>query len=272
MAKRKTDRTSTFVAKRARTSPATKTVVVTPRRSVMTPSLLSQVKALLASKQRDATDVARNNAALAGATTVSCLTSTTDFATAVSGTGLIEADCDEAHLNHVRIKGQLINSALLDVDPSSGADSYIRVMVVQFNKPLLVASAAGTLPPITEVLVTDALTSLPVTDAANGGRFKILSNKLFNMGTNTFAATTAVGSARVSGVNNRFIDYTVKINKQCKFKSPTLSGGTSAGGHYDSDVPAGQVDNGLIVMYVQSTAAGFGTLGMTLNTRLNYTA
>lgn len=254
----------------------TRVVAITtkaPRRagfSKLTPSFNRQLKALIASKKRDAADVTRSDTDLTS-TSIACLTSSTDFATAASGTGLLDGDADEMMINNVRIKGSFLNPAKLDLDPTGNADVVVRALVVWFNKPLLVASAAGTLPPITEVLVTDSVYSLPVTDAANGGRFKILSDKRFNLGSNTFQAATAVGHARVSGQTNHMVDYKVKVNRMCRFKSSSTSG-SNAGGHYDSDVSPGQVDRGLLVMYTMSNSVGEATTPQSLlYTRLNYT-
>lgn len=231
-------------------------------------SLVRQVKALIASKKKEAADVDRDTASLT-ATTASCLTSSTGFTTAASGTGLLDMDGDECLVNHVRIKGFIANTATLDLDPVGNTDAQVRNLVVYFNKPLLVASAAGTLPPITEVLVTDELNSMFVTPAANGGRFTVLSDKTWNFGSNTFQAATAVGHARVNGTLSRIINYKVKVNKMVKYAAPGVSGAPS--GHYDSDVAAGRVDKGLIVFYQMV----FGNTGQTINsnlvTRLNYT-
>lgn len=234
-------------------------------------TLETQVRALIASKKREAADVTRTTASLAAGTTISCLTSSTNFATAASGTGLLDMDGDECQINHVRMKGQFVNGAVLDLDPVGDCDTIVRKMVVWFNKPLLVASAAGTLPPITEVLIADTIDSLPVTDAANGGRFVILSDKKWNIGTNTYQAVTAVGHARVSGRTSQFYDYVVKVNKRCKFAGVSQSG-SNPGGHYDSDVTPGRVDRGLLVCYTQTSgvATGFNASEVSA-TRLNYT-
>lgn len=233
-------------------------------------SLESQVRALIAAKKRDAADVTRSTASLT-ATTISCLTSSTDFATAASGTGLLDMDGDECQINSVRMKGRLDIPAVLDLDPAGDFDAVVRKLVVWFNKPLLVASAAGTLPPITEVLVADTIESLPVTDAANGGRFVILSDRKWNLGNNTYQAVTAVGHARVSGKNNQFYDYTVNVNKRIKFVAPSVPGAAAgSGGHYDSDVNNGRVDRGLLVCYTQ-VSNNAQTVVDTMVTRLNYT-
>lgn len=232
-------------------------------------TLETQVRALIASKKRDAADVARATTGQT-TTTLACLTSSDAYATAASGTGLLDIDGDECQINHVRIKGRLNNNALLVLDPSGLYDIVVRKLLVWFYKPLLVASAAGTLPPITEVLISDSVTSLPVTDAANGGRFKVLSDKKWNMGSNTFQAATAVGHSRVSGRSLQFYDYTVKIDKRCKFAANSLSG-TAAGGHYDSDVAPGRIDRGLLVMYTQVFLSGTQVITDNGFTRLNYT-
>lgn len=235
-------------------------------------SLLRQVKALVASKKREAADVARTTAAQA-ATTIACLTSSTDFATAASGTGLLNMDGDECMINHVRIKGTIANTTIVDADPTGNTESIMRKLLVWFNKPLLVSSAAGTLPPITEVLIADTIQSLFVTQAANGGRFVVLSDKKWNLGSNTVQAATALGSSSVNGKTRHYYDYKVKVGRMCKFVGPSVSGVAvgDTGGHYDN-TPGGQVDKGLLVLYTQ---VALGVAGAVLNdtssTRLNYT-
>jgi len=231
-------------------------------------ALGKQIRALVASKKRDAADVNYTNVLLGGTTVGICLTSSTTSATAASGTGLLDCDADEVLVNTVRLRGQFQNGAILDLDPTANYDSLARIMVVCFNKPLLVASAAGTLPPITEVLVADSMVSLPVTAAANGGRFSILYDKTINLGNNTFQAVTAVGHSRNTGPNVHNFDFFVKIAKQVKFVAPSQSG-TTAGGHYDSDVDAGRVDKNLLVMYILTNSQG--AIGINVNRRLNYT-
>lgn len=231
-------------------------------------SLDRQVKALIQSKKRDAADVTRTTAGQSS-TTLACLTSSTNFATAASGTGLLDFDGDQCMINSVRLKGFFSLPAVLDLDPVGNFDTTVRKLVVWFYKPLLVASAAGTLPSITEVLVTDAIESLPVTAAANGGRFVILSDKKWNLGTNTYQAATAVGHSRCTGKSSQFYDYTVDVAKQCKFAAPSVSG--AGGGHYDSDVAAGRVDRGLLVCYTQVNVTGSLVPTDTCVTRLNYT-
>jgi len=244
------------------------------KQRVKASSLQRQVQALIQGKKRDAADVTRATANQ-NATTIANLTSSTDFATSQSGTGLIDADCDEALINSVHIKGLLDNKGALDLDRSDATELMVRQLVVWFYKPSLPADASGTVPPITEVLVTDTIESLPVTAAANSGRFVILSDKLFNLGTNTFQATTAVGSSATVGRNRQIVDYVVKVDKRMHFKLPSQSGAAGSGGHYDSDNGGqGQVDRGLLVLYTQvnpTLSAAWNSLN-TMYTRVNYTA
>lgn len=229
-------------------------------------SLARQIKALVAGKRKDAADVARNTA-VQSATTISCLTSSTDYATAASGTGLLDMDGDEALINTVTIAQEIKNFASVLLDPTASADvsDSIRTMIVWFHKPLLVASAAGTLPPVTEVLVTDSLHSLVVPDTQNSGRFTVLYDKYQDMGVNTVAVAATGAYPRVSGTNLREQQFTVKINKSCHFRTAGVSGTPS--GHYDSDVSPGQIDKGLLVMYIMVN----GSLAVNSTTRLNYT-
>lgn len=254
---------------RANTYQAFRSKGIKARKAVSKPSFVRQLKALVASKKREAADVARTFTVTAATTKLECLTSTTSDATAASGTGLFDCDADEVLINHVRIKGRWTLDAEVDADLTGWHETYGRKLVVWFNKPLLVASTGGTMPPITEVLIADTIESLPVTAAANGGRFTILSDKKWNLGNNAILSAAAHDSHQ-SGVNLQYFDYTVKVNKVCKFKAAMASGG--AGGHYDSDVAAGQVDRGLLVCYTMAKQPTNGDGPVcTCATRLNYT-
>lgn len=241
---------------------------VKARKAVSKPSFVRQLKALVASKKKEGADVTRNTATQV-TTTIACLTSSTGFGTAASGTGLLDADADEVLINHVTVSSHIYNAATVDLDPSANVDAIMRKIYVWFNKPLLVASAAGTLPPITEVLTSDAVDALYVTQAANGGRFQVLSDKTWNLGTNSFASTAGLAS-RVSGKNNLFLRYKVKVNKMCKYNTPSVSG--TPGGHYDSDIAPGRIDKGLLICYTLVAGGTGADIGDSTVTRINYTA
>jgi len=234
----------------------------------ITPQMNRQLKGLIAAKHRDAADVARNTAFLTG-TKLSCLSSSTDFATAASGTGLLDTDGDEVLVNSVRLAGFITNEASVLVNQANVADTLVRFLIVWFNKPLRVADASGTLPPISEVLMTDSLASLPVTSASNGGRFVIVSDRTFNMGINLHQDVNIGGYARSVGQTMQRFDYTVKIDKRIKFVA-NASSGANAGGTYDSDVLVGRVSSGLLVLYTMTSFDGNGA-AVIMNTRLNYT-
>lgn len=233
------------------------------------PSVDKQIRALIAAKKKDAQDVSRDRSA-ATTTASTCLTSGTGF----SGTamaGLLAADADEVLINTVRLRGYHECPATLDVNTDANRDTFVRQLIVWFYKPLRVADASATLPPITEVLVSDELHSLPVGSASNGGRFVILSDRMWNLGTNTYQAITAAGAAINTGKSKQYFDYTVKVGKTVKFVQPSASPGTP-GGHYDVNTLNGQVDRGLLVMYSQVfPGATIATVTTVQDTRLNYT-
>lgn len=231
-------------------------------------AFVRQLKALVAGKRKDAADVRRDTGAQT-TTTVACLTSTTAFATAASGTGLLDMDGDEALINTVTINQDIANYAQLQLDPSADSDTLLRTIIVWFYKPLLVASAAGTLPPVTEVLVTDAVSSLVVPDTQNSGRFTVLYDKVENYGANTFTVAATGAYPRINGVNERCKTFTVKVNKSSHFRVAGVSGAPS--GHYDSDVTAGQIDKGLLVMYTLVEIDYAKAIQVNCVTRLNYT-
>jgi len=236
-----------------------------PGRSLL---LARQIKALVHGKTKDAADVARNTADHL-ATTSSCLTSSTDFSTAASGTGLLDMDGDEALINHITVSQtfDLQNEVLLD--PTSTGVEVVRTLIVWFYKPLLVASAAGTLPPITEVLVTDNHASLYVPDTQNSGRFQVLYDKTDILGNNTVTVAATGSNPRLNGKIAVRRIFKVPVNKRCHFRSAGVSGTPS--GHYDSDVSNGQIDRGLLVMYTISADQSNGRLLVANSTRLNYT-
>jgi len=233
------------------------------------PTLASKVRALIAGKTKDTEDVTRSGAHTA--TTVSCLTSSTDFATAPSATAIIKCDADEALINHVDVQQLYSLACLEDATPVGLKNALMRTIVVWFHKPLAVPNASGTLPAVTEVLVTDALTSMPWSDTQNAGRFTILYDKTQSVGSNTVGLDGAASNARLQGDTTILNTFRVKVNKrQIYFNSAS---GSNEGGHYDSDEPQGLVRAGLLCMYTlglnQTTS---GTMTVTCTTRLSYTA
>lgn len=239
-----------------------------PRYSAQGLSLSRQVRALVASKRRDSVMVDRNVNHVA--TTARCLTSTTVSGTAALGTGIIMADADEVLINSIHMRGLLEIAAVLDLDVSNATNSYVRKIVVWFDKPNLLPSAAGTLPPITEVLVSDSLRSMYIVKEEQSAKFTILSDRTWNLGCNTFQAVTAVGHARgASKENSVMYDYKIKVGKMQKYAKPAGLDGNFAGGHYDSDEQKGQVVRGLIVEYC--LAMGTQYSADFCHTRVNYT-
>jgi len=232
------------------------------------PSVDKQIRALIAAKKKDAQDVSRDRSAVT-TTASTCLTSGTGF----SGTamaGLLAADADEVLINSVRLRGYHENPTSVDIDTTGNRDTFVRQLIVWFYKPLRVADASATLPPITEVLVSDELHSLPVGSASNGGRFVILSDRMWNLGVNTVQNTVS-STGFNTGKSKQYFDYTIKVGKTVKFVQPSASPGTP-GGHYDVNTLNGQVDRGLLVMYSQVFAgATLATVTTVQDTRLNYT-
>lgn len=243
------------------------------RRAVTKPSFVRQLKALVAGKKKDAADVSRGIIP-AGVNTFSstCLTVTSGWAApgvAASGTGLLDMDGDSCLINSVKFRGSMHNTCQLLAAASASEAARLRVLTVWFNKPLLVPSAAGTLPPVTEVLITDDINSEVVTNSANAGRFTILKDKIYNLGVNTIGAAAASVSPRVNGTTYIPINETLRIGKTCHFAVPSVSG--TPAGHYDSDVGPGRIDKGLLVMYIATDADSGVSSTYQMNTRLNYT-
>lgn len=267
MASAGTKRGASYTAKRF---PRAYAKPVASRRSK--PSLSTRVRALIAGKTKDSITTVRT-AAHNGTTQVSCLTSNTDFAAATLG--LLVGDADTAMLNSVTVRERFTLTCLEDLTPVGLSECIIRTLIIWYYKPLLVASAAGTMPPVTEVLESDSIESLYVSETRNSGRFTVLLDKSVNLGCNTVAVAASGADARVNGQNVHFLEYTLPINKTIHFKeSPEADAGaaSNAGGHYDSDNAAGQVDKGLLVMYTLAlNPTSAGTCTITRSTRVNYT-
>lgn len=257
MAAAGTKRGTTFLAKR----------FPTKRKA----SLSTQVRRLLKGQTKDAASVARS--ATLTTTTISLLTSSTAFATAAATTGLLSTQADAVTINSLTVRGTLELQTLEDVTPVGLASASVRTLIVWFYKPLLVASAAGTLPPITEVLESDAFDSLVVDDTRNSGRFTLLKDTTVNLGMATVAVAATGAYPVANGLRNYCEDFTVKIGKMVHFKGVPDAVVGDVGGHYDSDYSQGQIDKGLLIMYTLSQNAGTaGTIVVTRNTRINYTA
>jgi len=250
---------------------ATRAAIQAQNRAAAKPNLRMerQLMALVAGKRRDALDVSYS-VTTSSVTYLFGLSSAQTNSTAPSGTGLFDMDGDSCQMNTIRLWGLLDNPVQLKADASAAFPAYVRMIVVCFKKPLQDASSAGTLPPILEVLTADTIQAAPVQSTQNTGRFKILSDKTWNLGHALTSAASAAGITTVAGTNRRKFDYTVKINKKCQFKAP-CSTGSNQGGHYDSDQAAGQVVTNLLVGYLLVSCASGTQVTFQLNRRINYT-
>jgi len=257
-------------AKRVRSQALKDTARATKRATRARSAMDRQLKGLLATKIRDTYDTGRTFTNIT-ATYASCLTSVSSITTAPSGSGLIPVPGNDATMiNHVRLKGFVNLPLYSEVVTIIGTrDSFVRFLLVWYHKPLLVADNAGTLPLVTEVLNTDDIHSFPIQEANNGGRFVILSDRLFNVGMNAML-NIAPYTAYNAGKTRHYFDYTVPINRMITYVQPPTA--TEQGGHYDSDVAYGRVSSGLLVLYTQVSRGGSSAaITVELKARLNFT-
>jgi len=240
-------------------------------------TLATQVRRLIQGKKKDAADVTRYTANTF-VTTIFGATSSTAAATALDNTGLIAADSDSATINHLDCRGMFTLDPIAATVANSIAtkgEAEVRLIWVWYYKPSTQSSAAGTLPPITDCLVSDDINSMYIQDAANAGRFQVLSDRRWNVGRALQISDSSLGQSGRGPINAAF-NYRVKVNKVQTYKS--VANSTNKGGHYDSDTANGLVTKGLLVGYlVGSKGLGVagtdaGILRATLTTRLNYTA
>jgi len=244
-------------------------------------SLATQVRRLMAGKKKDGADVNRWNgyaSASNSATSNMCLSSSTDKSTAVDTTGLITTDSDCATINHVDLQGYFSLSPIAcNVAQSISAfgQAEARLIVAWLYKPAIALVAAGTVPAVTEVLVTDSIDAMQLQDTANAGRFTVLSDRRFNLGRALQLSDSSLGTSGNGGTLVPF-KYRVKVGKKMEFKAPAND--TNKGGHLDSDTSAGQVTKGILCAWILwKKGAGVagtdcGSNSAFLTTRLNYTA
>lgn len=213
-----------------------------------------------------------------GSTTVSmCATALQATDTATTGGILTDKDC--VTINHMRVKGNFSSGPIACTQAQASAvfnPSRARLLWVWFYKPDTQPSAAGTLPPITEVLDTDGVDGYPIAQAKNSEKFTILSDRMYYLG-RALRITDASKGQDGPGEKTITFDYTVHINKNQHYYSANTS--ATLNGHFDSDSSkTGCVSRGLLVGYLlKSTCGGVaGTDGVngqvTLSTRLNYSA
>lgn len=244
-------------------------------RNTRAKGIVKKLKALVKGKTKDSPDVDRTvGYAGSGTSTKHCLTSSTAADTAAGNTGLLTTDSDQVRINYIHFKGVISNTCTVDTDVTGSSDVLYRKMLVWFMKPKLDASAAGTLPPITEVLTADNIAALPVSATNNSGRFKVLMDKTYTLGLNQARAAVTTSAYPSHGGAPTMIpyDFKIKIGKDMKLTDHmTLLGGSGVG-HFDSDINAGQVSGGLLVLYTQAYYGGTASLQDIQYTRVNYTA
>jgi len=200
---------------------------------------------------------------------LTCSAGATSGFAAKSAVNGCQSSQDQVRIKHIELSGYY------DLAPYSSAVANwpnlqpvkIRQIVVWYYKPSLPADGSGTLPDLDEVLEDDTnIESLIIRDSANAGRFRVLYDKIYDLGINVYdGATGCVTTPK----NRRYtFDQKVIVNKTQHYKSPP---GAYLGGHYDSSSDVGQVTRGLPVVYFLSTASGVsGTMSTDIRYRTTY--
>jgi len=191
---------------------------------------------------------------------------------APSTVGKIFTSSDSALIKFVEIRGKYFVSALATTSGGLPAliNHSVRRLIVWFYKPIDPATAGGSMPLITEVLETNAITSQYVSSTANAGRFVVLSDKTYVLGTNVYIA--AANTMKENGKIQVNFEEKVIVNKSQHYVEPPGSAVAPGGaGHYSTNSDEGQVSRGLLVMYhvVEGDA---GTLGSDVCYRVTYVA
>jgi len=244
-----------------------------PYQSHANRTLSTKIKALIAGKTKDAQDVAHNVTVAAADTAQFCCLTNSEAAyseVAPDLQGLLITDGDSALINSITIRGSLKLKVITDAAPLASTTSRIRRLLVWYKKVKLDPSAGGTLPPVTEVLVSDNIDSLYALGNEGNRNFVVIDDRTWNLG---MAMQTTVGGADLmaQGPLSFVLDEVIPVKKTCKFVDGAQSS-VSPGGHYSSGNPAGLVNDGLFVMYLVADDDSNNDIFVTMNCRLNYTA
>jgi hypothetical protein len=228
-----------------------------------------KLNALLKGHTKDAIDVNRQQVMSdAGASYKACLTSSTNWLSAATGTGLLHSNTDTVFINSVRIKGfvETVQSGAYQPDCQR-----LRQLVVWFSKPRTGPVSGGNCPGITDVLTSNTIDAMPKTSTANAGSFTILSDRTMFLGRQHLKTTADHGDQHDNtGPQLVSIDQTVQVKRNLQYRVAATS--VINGGHYDN-VPGaepGRIEKGLLMLYIIN---GRGQLcEYDVTTRLNYTA
>lgn len=228
---------------------------------------MKRVRDLVRSHTKDTVNVARNQDLVSLGTYSSCLTSGQSFDSAPELSGLLSLSSDVCLVNRIQFRGRLLLHSDLMTSSADRFSTQVRKLLVWFHKPLMVASDSGTLPPITEVLVSDTIQSQFFTEAANAGRYEVLYDRVFDLGENSY---DAAGNVRLVGQNVQYYDVDVPVGLPINFVlPPTID---NLGGHYGALSAAGRVSSGLCVLYTQVlTCDPSVEIYDYCTTRINYT-
>jgi hypothetical protein len=227
-----------------------------------------KLNALLKGHTKDANDIARQQTmSTGGAPYRACLTSSTDWANAATGTGLIHSNSDTVFINSVRIKGfcETVQAAANSPDCQR-----LRQLVVWFTKPQTGPVSGGSLPNLYDVLVTNDIDAMPQTATQNAGSFTILSDRMIYLGRQHKIVTSSVNEHDNTGPQLVTIDQTVQVKRNLQYRVAATS--AINGGHYDN-VPGaepGRVEKGLLMLFIVNGRGQQCEYDVT--TRLNYTA
>jgi len=232
------------------------------------------VRGLIEGETKQTLHVTRTGMSSAGE--FACIVSSDDTSwspVATSTDGMIVTDSERARFKFLEIKGYFDVAPLATTSAAGGLplnDPYVvRELLVWYYKPKHQPDAGGNGPSTiaSEVLISSAVESMTVSDADNSGRFKVLSDRVMNLGSNVYIAA----SNTMKETSKQRFDFTRKImiDKSQHYKAAPTD--TNKGGHYDSDVDAGQVTRGLCVLYYIVTGNA-GTLTSVVTTRLTYVA
>ena len=183
-----------------------------------------------------------------------------------AATGYLQSDADSCQIKFVELRGSYTLAPLARLSNQIAALTPVRVrrMVVWWYKyPTNVfPTSSRVCPGTTEGLV--------IPDSENAGSFKVLSDKMFELGTNVYtvdpAATTNVTTICQNGkVRVDFVEKVIVNKSQHYFEPPTSA---SKGGGWGTS-GAGVVSRGLLVMY-HIYEGDAGTLTSVCKSRVTY--
>jgi len=197
--------------------------------------------------------------------TITNLCAVRNDGTSDTGVGMLATTQDSCEIKHVELRGSFELAALARTAAQMSAVTAHRVrrLIVWWYK-----YPQSNLPPPPSAVGSLTVDKFLPDDTSNAGQWKVLQDKVFNIGTNVYAVDTGGFTSAIQQNGKIRVDFEEKIivNKVQKYNDiPTEA---TLAGQYGTST-AGTVARGLLVMYHIYEGNG-GTLTNSCYYRVTY--